>query len=150
MADNTKLILFGAAGVAIWWFYFRAPAAPASTVISGGAASPGTPATSTAPPVTTSTIDALYKSILSASGNPSAGLGVDQWGYYLNNALASSGKAAPDPLPLFTAAIPNFDRSQLVTIDKYWAVMAPALRSQLGLSGLGAYGNLALMSQGWR
>jgi hypothetical protein len=57
----------------------------------------------------------------------------------LNQILAPLGMTAPDPLPLFTAAAPGFDRSQLVTSGQYWAVMGPALKSQLGLTGLGLY-----------
>jgi hypothetical protein len=78
---------------------------------------------------------------MAASGNPAAGLGPDEWGWYLNNELAAAGKpAAPDPLTVFGAGL---DRSVKMTAAQYWPAMEAALRSQLGLSGfrgLGLYG----------
>jgi hypothetical protein len=98
--------------------------------------------------------------MVSAANAPSQGLGVDAWGYYLNQQLAPLGLSAPDPQPLFASMVaaanqvtalnggtplPAFDRSTfLVTGPAYWNVMAPALRSQLGLSGLGVIGGLGL------
>src|ERR1019366_1770687 len=70
---------------------------------------------------------------------PAVGLTADQWGYYLNAVLNPLNMVAPDPMPLFTAASPGFDRSQVLTPGQYWTVMAPALKSQLGLTGLGLY-----------
>ena len=75
--------------------------------------------------------------MLAAASAPSEGIGVDAWGWYLNNELAPLGKAAPDPLSVFGGA---WDRSRLVPAAQYWAAMGPALKSQLGLSGLGLYG----------
>jgi hypothetical protein len=85
------------------------------------------------------TVDAIQAGTLLAAGAPAEGLGVDAWGWYVNQQLAPLGKTAPDPAPLFAAALPGFTRSQLVTAPEYWAVMGPALKSQLGLSGLGLY-----------
>ena len=94
-------------------------------------------------------MDAIYAAIVAAANAasvPAAGLNVDGWGYYLNNQLASQGLTAPDPLPIFTAAIPGFARAQLMTAAQYWGIMAPALKSQLGLSGLGLYGGLGMLA----
>jgi hypothetical protein len=85
------------------------------------------------------TVAGIQAATLLAAGAPAQGLGVDEWGWYLNQQLAPLGKTAPDPLPLFVAASPGFDRSQLVTAAQYWAVMTPALKAQTGLSGLGMY-----------
>lgn len=142
MADSTKLVLIGGAAAAVWWFYFRTPAAA------------GTPAASTPPatgpgntPITTpvvlpaapapNSVAGIQARVLAAANAPAAGLGVDAWGWYLNNELAALGKAAPDPLTVFGG---TWDRSQLVPASTYWAAMGPALRSQLGLAGLGLYG----------
>ena len=142
MADNTKLLLVGGAAAAVWWFYLRTPAPVAS---APGAAPPsdgGTPApppppapAAPAPPPTPGvpTIAAIEAQVLANANAPAAGLGYDQWGWYLNNALAPLGKAAPDPVPIFGA-----DRSQVFTAAQYWGKMEPALRSQLGLSGMRA------------
>jgi hypothetical protein len=93
--------------------------------------------------------------MIKAANAPSAGLGVDAWGYYLNQELSPLGLQAPDPQPIFSGLIAGlnqmnntnlaFDRSSLVTASTYWAQMAPALRSQLGLSGLGIYGGLGAL-----
>ncbi len=157
MADNTKLLLIGGAGVAAWWFFFRdqsaapvpvngslAPAGGGSAPPAGGTApGPGAPAPAVTPaPVTSgSLIAAIEARVLAATGNPADGLGPDAWGWYLNNELAALGKpAAPDPLSVFGAGL---DRSQKLTAAQYWPRMEAALRSQLGLSGfrgLGLYG----------
>lgn len=147
MADNSKLLLLGGAVVAYYaytqgWlasFGLGTPATPAPA--------PAVPATlpevSPVPPTTAAsvapTVSDLQAAVILAAQAPADGLGVDAWGWYLNNQLAPLGKAAPDPMPLFTAATPGFERSQKVTAAQYWAVMAPALHSQLGLSGLGMY-----------
>jgi hypothetical protein len=65
---------------------------------------------------------------------------MDDWGYFLNQALAPIGLTAPDPYPLFNAAVPGISRSQLLNAGQYWVIMGQALKSQLGLSGLGLYG----------
>jgi hypothetical protein len=133
MADSTKLLLFGGAAAAVWYFYLRTPAAVA----------PGTPAVITPDPnaiVGADTVAGIQAQTIAQAKAPAAGLSVDNWGYILNQVLAPLGKAAPDPMSIFPAAVPGFDRSQLVTSGQYWAVMGPALKSQLGLSGLGLYG----------
>jgi hypothetical protein len=75
-----------------------------------------------------------------AAGTTSTG--VDGWGYYLNQV---PGVVAPDPILPFTAANPNFDRSQNMSAAQYWAVIAPVLKTQYGLSGLGIYGGLGAL-----
>ncbi len=148
MADNTKLLLLGAAGAAVWWFYFRTPGSvllPAP-VPAGGSAPPAgsvnpAPVSSGTPAPAANSIAAIEARVMAASGNPSGGLGPDEWGWYLNNELAAAGKpAAPDPLSVFGT---NLDRSVKMTAAQYWPAMEGALRSQLGLSGfrgLGLYG----------
>jgi hypothetical protein len=105
-------------------------------------------------------LDGIYARMVAAANAPSQGLGVDAWGYYLNQQLAPLGLEAPDPQPLFAAYVtsispppPGAGGSQAATFDRstylfsapaYWNVMAPALRSQLGLSGLGVIGGLGL------
>lgn len=85
------------------------------------------------------TVSAIQARVILAAAAPPEGIPIDGWGYYLNDALAPLGKSAPDPMPLFSAASPGFDRSQKVTAAQYWPVMGAALRSQLGLSGLGMW-----------
>lgn len=153
VADNTKLLLLGAAGAAVWWFYIRKPAPTAS------ASDTSKPADTSVAPKAPSIADIQAAVILSAKA-PSEGLTVDEWGWYLNNALAPLGKAAPDPMPLFSQLVDAanqamaassrvnnvpftpqaFTRSTRVTAATYWPVMTQALKSQLGLSGLGMYG----------
>ena len=85
------------------------------------------------------TVAGIQARTILAAKAPAEGLAVDDWGYSLNAALAPLGKSAPDPMPIFTAAVPGFNRDQKLTAGQYWAVMAPALKSQTGLTGLGMY-----------
>ena len=112
----------------------------ASTSTSGTATPVNTASSPVAPVVS---LDTLYSKMVAAAKAAGQGdsLGVDAWGYYLNN----SGITAPDPLPIFSAAVSNFDRAQVFTAPQYWAIMAPALKTQLGLSGLGMYGGLGAL-----
>ena len=99
-------------------------------------------------------LDGIYARMVAAANAPSAGIGIDAWGYYLNQQLAPLGLVAPDPEPLFQSLIDGlnrlnhtnlvWDRSAKVTASTYWTQMAPLLRSQLGLSGLGVIGGLGL------
>ena len=103
---------------------------------------------SVAPVTGAGSLDGIYTAIVAAAkaaNAPAAGLNVDGWGYYLNNQLALQGLTAPDPMPIFSSAISGFARSQLMTAAQYWGIMAPALKSQLGLNGLGIYGGLGLL-----
>ena len=152
MADNNtmKFLLLGGAGVAAWWFFFRTPTPTTPAPAAPGAPSPApAQASGTAVNSGANSLDAIHNQLVKFAQAPSEGLGADAWGYFLNQILASLGKgAAPDPVPLFAATIPGYDRSQLLTIDQYWAVMAPALKTQLGLSGLGIFGGLAGLAWG--
>jgi hypothetical protein len=180
MADNSGLIKIAAIGAAMWlaytegWLSFlgigaassSATAATTGTPAASAVASPpaaSVPAITSAPPAPNpkaNVLDGIYTAMVKAANAPSAGLGVDAWGYYLNNQLAPLGLQAPDPQPLFSdyitainalalpgaPVLPAFDRSTfLVTAPIYWGVMAPALRTQLGLSGLGIYGGLGAL-----
>jgi uncharacterized protein (DUF1501 family) len=145
MAGNSGTMIKLAAGAAVAYYAYKqgwlsmlgiaAPAAAAPTSAAPVQVAPDPNAITGA-----NTVSGIQAATLLAAGAPAAGLSVDQWGYALNNVLAPLGKAAPDPMPLFTAAAPGFSRGQLVTAGQYWAVMGPALKSQLGLSGLGMYG----------
>ena len=151
MADNSGIIKVAAVGVAAYvaytqgWLSFLGIGAPAATTAATPVASTSTPAV----PVTVTPSPNAISGANSAAGiqahtmtlanAPAAGLTADQWGYYLNQVLNPLNMVAPDPMPLFTAAAPGFDRSQVLTPGQYWAVMLPALKSQLGLTGLGLY-----------
>ena len=147
MADNRgmfiKLGLFGAAAYVAYtqgWLSF----------LGIGAATPAAPATPVVPTAPdpnkitgANTLDGIFARLKTTA--PSGNHNVDQWNYW----LASAGNLTPpDPMPIFQAAVPGFDRSQDLTASQYWAVMAPALKTQLGLSGLGVYGDLGRMM--WR
>jgi hypothetical protein len=143
VADNT-IIKVGAVAAAAYvaytqgWLSFLGIGTPAA------AATPAaTPSAAPAPDPNAitgaNTVAGVQARTIALANAPSAGLPVDQWGFYLNQVLSPLGKSAPDPLPLFQAAASGFDRSQPVTSGQYWAVMGPALQSQLGLTGLGLY-----------
>jgi hypothetical protein len=147
MADNSGIIKVAAVGVAAYvaytqgWLSFLGIAAPVAAVTTPAAA------TATSAPIVpdpnaisgANSAAGIQAHTMSLANAPAVGLTCDQWGYYLNQVLAPLNMVAPDPLPLFTAAAPGFDRSQVLTAGQYWAVMTPALKSQLGFTGLGLY-----------
>ena len=149
MADNSGIIKVAAVGVAAYvaytqgWLSFLGIGAPAAATTA--AAAPVTPVTPVAPAPSPNAISGansaagIQAHTIALANAPVAGLNADQWGYFLNQVLNPLNMVAPDPMPLFTAAAPGFDRSQVLTPGQYWAVMLPALKSQLGLSGLGLY-----------
>ena len=124
--------------------YYCSATAPTAAQTTAGqavnaAATPGavTPTVVAAPvnpnPITGSnTLAGIYSRMVAAAGSGS--MGVDAWNSY----LATAGNLTPpDPMPIFTAAVPGFSRSQLLTAAQYWGVMAPALTAQQGLTGMG-------------
>ena len=128
MADNS-IIKLGAVAVAAYvaytqgWLSFLGIAAPTATTATTTTAAATTPVPAPAPDPNAitgaNTVAGVQARTIAAAHAPAAGLGVDQWGFYLNQILAPLGMSAPDPLPLFTAAAPGFDRSQLVTSGQY-------------------------------
>ena len=122
-----KVLAFGAAGAAAWWFFFRTPAAAPGVTTSPLQVKPG---------ANGRTLDQVYQAMLVKANGATSG-SVDDWNSFLMQGTPSI--TAPDPLPLFTAATPGFDRSTKLTPAQYWAVMAPALKGQYGLTGLGFY-----------
>lgn len=92
------------------------------------------------------TLDGIFARMLKAA--PAGNHSIDEWDYFLQAAQPSI--TPPDPMPLFAAAVPGFDRSQPIAAAQYWAVMAPALKQQLGLSGLGIFGGLGALAMGYR
>ncbi len=125
--NPAKLLAFGAAGAAVWYFFLRTPEV---------AAAPG-PAAAAAPK-SAGTLDAAFQKMVARSGGKSGS--VDDWNAWLMQGTPSI--LAPDPVPVFTAAIPGFNRAQQFTAAQYWAVMSPAIATQYGLSGLGFVGTL--------
>jgi hypothetical protein len=118
--------------------YYCSATAPTATQTAAGSAA-ATAAATTAPVTPTpnaitggNTLAGIYARMVAAA--PSGSHAVDDWNTY----LATAGNLTPpDPMPLFQAAVPGFDRSQLLTAAQYWGVMAPALTAQQGLTGMG-------------
>jgi hypothetical protein len=136
-ADNSGMIKLGVVAAVAYYAYSQGWL---SSLGIGPAVAPVVPVPVVANPnviLGANSLGGIFQRMVAAAQAPSAGLGVDAWGSYLNTQLAPLGKAAPDPMPIFQAAVPNFDRGQLLNAAQYWAVMAPALGTQLGLSGLG-------------
>ena len=142
MADTTKLLLLAGAAGAVYYFYFYNPAPAAAAAPPAGVPPPPPPNPNAIQGA--NSLDGIYGRLASAATGP---MGVDAWNTYLAP-LLPAGDVPPDPIPIFTAASPGFDRSQPLTIGQYWAVMSPALKSQFGLSGLGMMGNIH-MRRGW-
>ena len=136
MADLIKVALIGG-GAFLAWKYFMQPATTA-------AHESATPAPPDPNKITgQNTLDGVYARLVAAA--PSGSHGVDEWNAYLAPLLSV---APPDPMPLFQAAASGFAREQQITAGQYWAVMAPWLKQNAGLSGLGPKG-LGWMAGGW-
>lgn len=149
MADNSGMIKLGLVAAVAYYAYSQGWFSALG--ISPAAATPAPTPTPTPNPnaiTGANSLDAIYTRLIVAA--PSGSHGVDDWDYYLNAQLGPLGKTAPDPMPIFQAAVPNFDRSQAITGPQYWAVMAPALKTQLGMSGLGLYGGLGALMRRYR
>ena len=150
MVDNTgTLVKVGIIGAVAYYAYTQGWLSMLG--LTPAAAEAATPAAATPAPnpnaiVGANSLDAISIRVLSAAGTGSRT--VDEWNYFLGSAAPQV--TPPDPMPLFSAAVPNFDRSQKLTFGQYWGVMAPALKTQMGLSGLGIYGGLAVAARGYR
>jgi hypothetical protein len=151
VADNSGMIKLGIAAAVGYYAYTQgwlsslgigtAPATTAAT--TAVAVVPVVPAVAVVNPnaiTGANTVAGVQARTIALANAPAAGLSVDDWGYNLNAVLSPLGMVAPDPMPLFQAATPGFDRAQKLTSGQYWSVMAPALKSQLGLSGMGLVG----------
>ena len=160
-SSNTgTFILIGAAGAAVWYFFYYLPAQPATPAASTSAP-PATPAAKPAatppatPPANTLTGQNTLASIFAAmvklatAANPTAatiGLGADQWNYYLMQADPSI--TAPDPMSAFSA-VSGFVRAQTMSAAQYWNYVSPLIAKTYGLSGLGLYQGLG-RAMAWR
>jgi hypothetical protein len=141
MADSSNIVKFVLVGAAAYLAYelgwLSSLGLAPTAAVAATTTSTTTPATSAA--IAKPKLSDIQAAAIILAKAPAAGLGVDDWGYYVNQALAPYGLSAPDPMPLFTAANSAFSRSDLVTSADYWAVMGPALKAQTGLAGLGMY-----------
>jgi hypothetical protein len=131
-----KLGLLGGAGVAAYWYFVRPMMA---------ASSPAPAAANPNAIVGANTADGIFLKLQAAGGNTPKG--VDDWDVILMQVAPQLG-TAPDPMPLFQAAVPGFDRGQLLTAAQYWNVLAPWLKANKGLSGLGMYATLGNLAWG--
>ena len=144
MADNSstfiKLGIIGAVG------YFAYTQGWLSFLGIGGSAPAPTPTPTPTPAPNpnaiqgANTIDGVFTKMVAAA--PSGSHGVDEWNSYLQTAMqgVKSGWVAPDPMPIFTAAVQGFSRDQQLSSGQYWGVMAPWLKTNAGLSGYGRNG----------
>jgi hypothetical protein len=133
MADMTKVVLLGGAAAAVYWFYFRTPSPAAGAtqpLTTTGGATGGTP------PPSGPSLDSLFAAMVAAAANDpgvkaNGMMTPDGWDFYLMRVYP--GFTAPDPVQIFGGR-------PAMTATAYWAGMAPWLRTNKGLSGIGRYG----------
>jgi hypothetical protein len=167
--DSKNILILGAVGVggylAYRWYTGQpvalvsgstapaTPAAPAGASVST-VATPAAPVTAVpAAPAAPSSLDAMYATLKNqaASDGFFTGSGdsltasVDHWNYYLAQ-LVPAGVTIPAGLFSNVAG----DDPNNLTAAQYWAVMAPWLSSNAGLSGLGIYGGLGALVRAHR
>ncbi len=122
--DMGAILKFGAIGVGGYFLYDWWKKRPATSTSS--------PAGSAGGPATPSAIDAIAARIMAAA--PGASYTADQWNVYLSQQLPV-GKVAPDP----AGYLGSTPREQTLTFAQYWGAVAPKLRSDLGMTGLGMF-----------
>lgn len=146
VADNSivKFAVIGAVGYFAYKYFFAdaSTTGTTDTTGAGGGTSPGG-TTGTAPTVNFNSLDAIYQRFAAAAGTSVRT--PDQFNYYLAQQIPA-GKTLPDPPTVFTQE--GFDRNATMTIANYWGAMAPYLKANLGLSGLGFYASLYGASKG--
>lgn len=130
MADMTKVVLLGGAAFGVYWFFLR----PATTATTPSPAAGGS-GTTTSPPSGPS-LDTLFAALTAAAANDPAVIAgtasPDTWNVYLAQVYPAIG-TAPDPVPIFGGR-------PAMTATQYWAGMAPWLKANKGLSGIGRWG----------
>ena len=122
MADNSRMIKLGLVAAVAYYGYSKGWFAGLGIGTPQPAAAPIAPAAAAPNPnaITGSdTVAGIQARTILAAKAPAEGLAVDDWGYSLNEALAPLGKSAPDPMPIFTAAVPGFNRDQKLTAGQY-------------------------------
>ena len=136
-------------------------AAASSTTAAATTSTVATPVATPAAPVTPmpvtpaapSALDTMYASLKNQAASDSFFTGsgdartgsVDHWNYYLAQ-LVPAGVTIPGGLFSNVAG----DDPNNLTAAQYWAVMAPWLSSNAGLSGLGMYGGLGALVRAHR
>ena len=138
MGGLLKIAAIGVGGYFLydWWSKKQTEVpAPASSGTGSGTAS-------TVPAF--NSLDAIYQRLAKAVG--STQLTADGFNFYLAKELPA-GKSAPAPETFLPA---DADRNATMTLANYWGVVAPRLKTDLGLSGLGAYASLYSVMRGRR
>lgn len=148
MADNSGMIKLGLIAVVGYYAYSQGwlsalgigPAAIAAPIVPTTGAAPVVPVAPIPPsgPAFNS-LDSIYTRLVAAAkADGTTSTGPDGWNFY----AVSVG--APNPMPAPEDA--GLTRVNM-TAAQYWAAMAPLLKTQHGLSGLGMYGTLGAISR---
>lgn len=135
MGGIIKIAAIGIGGYFLYDWWTKRPATPVSTSPATGGAEPNPGFNS---------LDAIYQRLAKAVG--STQLTADGFNFYLAKELPA-GKSAPAPETFLPVGA---DREATMTLANYWGVVAPKLKTDLGLSGLGAYASLySVMRRGY-
>lgn len=137
------LLVIGAGGLLLWYLnskgYLSGLFGTTATTVLPPATGTGTTTTGTTTTGTTTppapgfnSLAAIYQRLQADAQAPPAGLTAYGWNYSLARV---SSITPPDPAPLFAAA--GLEPTMNMTAAQYWSVMAPALTTSFGLTGLG-------------
>lgn len=148
MKPLNMLLIAGGGYALYWWLTHQTPAAPTTTGGTAAGATAGATAgtntgSTTGGALAFNSLDAIYKRTAAkvSAAYGSAPQTSDTFNFFLQQELPA-GVVAPDPCAVFGAACGR-DSASPMTLANYWGAMAPYLRANMGLSGLGFYGGLA-------
>ena len=143
--ENMKpLLVIGAGGLLLWYLNSKGYL---SSVF--GSTSTTTTTTTTPPAGTTATntnsLAAIFTRLQADAGSQAAQTGLSAYGWNYSLARVTT-ITPPDPQSLWATA--GLDPTQNMTANQYWAIMAPALTTQFGLSGFRGMGRMNY-HRGW-
>ena len=134
------LLVIGAGGLLLWYLNSKGYLSGlfgATTTSPTTTTPPATGGTTNPPAPPSNSLAAIFTRLQADAGAQAASTGLTAYGWNYSLARVSS-ITPPDPLTLWDATT----AAQNMTAAQYWAVMAPALTSSFGLSGMRGLGRM--------
>jgi len=142
------LLLIGGGGYLAYQYFFASTSAAQASAMPTPAGPPHvTPPTAAmvASAASSTALDTQFNNMVTAATNqtpPFASGSPDQWGFYY--AQGNPGMTAPTPESAGWNRQTNYPTN--LSAAQYWAAVVPLISKAQGLSGLGAYGTIAMLA----